>query len=173
MKTLVQHGVITAAFLIARIQAQEISLTADGAVLSGPFKLTNGYLCQPVTTSTADGGRALFAFNITNAGSYVIRATVNAQTTQPHLLGLNIDAEPNEPEMIWDIGVTSGFEPRLVTWRGNGSTTTPQFKPQVFTLSPGKHQLFVRGMEPNTQLQRLSVLQLPAPPTGLHVVAGQ
>lgn len=173
MKRLIQYGVFSAALFIATSRAQELSLTADTAVLSGPFKLTNGYLCQPLTTSIASGGRALFAFNITNAGSYVIRVTVNAQSAQPHSLGINIDAEPKETEMIWDVGVTSGFEPQLVTWRGNGTTTTPQFKPQVFTLSPGAHQVLVRGMDPNTQLQRLSILQLPAPPTGLHVVVGQ
>jgi hypothetical protein len=173
MKTLVRHGVISAALLIATSQAQELSLTADKAVLSGPIKLTNGCLCQPLTTSMANGGRALFAFNITNAGSYVVRVTVNAQNAQPHSIGINIDAEPKEPEMIWDVGATSGFEPQLVAWRGNGTTTTTQSKPQVFALSQGTHQLFVREMDPNTQVQRLSLLQLPAPPTGLHIVVGQ
>ena len=114
----------------------------------------------------------MFAFNITNAGSYVIRVTLNAQGNQPHAFGINIDAEPKEPQMIWDIGATSGFEPRFVNWRGTGNATTAQSSPQVFTLNPGAHQLIVRGMDPNTQLQRLSVLQLPAPPSGLHVVAG-
>jgi hypothetical protein len=173
MKTLVQYGVISAALYIATSQAQELSLTADKAVLSEPLKLTNGCLCQPLKTSMATGGRALFAFNITNGGNYVIQVTINAQSSQPHSLGINIDAEPKEPEMIWDVGTTSGFESQLVAWRGNGTTTTTQSKPQVFTLSQGTHQLFVREMDPYTQLQRLSILQLPAPPTGLHVVVGQ
>ena len=172
MKTSVLYGVIIAALLRAVSQAQELAFNADSAVLSGPFQLTNGYLAQPLTTSLANGGRAVFIFNITNAGSYVIRATVNAQSGQPRSIGINVDADPKEPEMIWDVGATSGFEPRLVSWRSHGTITTPQPAPQVFTLSPGKHQLIVRGIDANTQLQRLSVLQLPAAPTGLHVVTG-
>jgi len=172
MKTAVLLGVITSTLLGAAALAQDVTLNADAAVLSGPFKLTNGYLAQALTTSVANGGRAVFAFTVTNAGSYVIRATVNARSAQPHSFGINVDAEPKEPEMIWDVAPTSGFEPHLVTWRGHGTTPTAQLRPQAFTFRPGPHQLIVRGLDANTQLQRLSVLQLPAAPTGLHVVAG-
>ena len=172
MKRSVVYGVIATAMLGAGALAQDLSFTAGSAVLTEPFKLTNSCLAQPLTTSLANGGRALFAFNITNAGSYVIRATVNAQSTQPHSFGINVDAEPKDPDIIWDVEVTSGFEPRLVSWRGKGPITTPRSSPQVFTLGPGPHQLIVRGIDANTQLKGLSVLQLPAPPSGLHVVAG-
>ena len=172
MKTLVFFGVTAVALLTRASMAQELSLNADSAVLSGAFKLTNGYLSQPVKTSLTNGGRALFSFHVTTAGSYVIQATVNAQGPQRHSFGVNIDGEPKEPEMIWDVAVTSGFEPRVVSWRGNGDASTPQFSQKVFNLSAGAHELVVRGSDANTQLQRLAILQLPSPPSGLHVLSG-
>jgi hypothetical protein len=172
MKTLVVDGVIALALFARATLAQEITLNADSAVLSGPFVLTNGCLCQARITSLTNGGRGLFSFNITNAGGYAVQIIVNAQSPQPHSFGVNIDGEPKEPEMIWDIGATSGFEPHIVSWRGNGTAISPQFSQQVFNLSAGAHQLIVRGKDPNTQLQRISILPLPPAPTGLHVVSG-
>lgn len=172
MKILTLLGVIAAALLTRATLAQEVSLQADSAILSGPFVLTNGYLYQPLSTGLTDGGRALFRFSITNAGSYVIRAAVNAQSPQANSLCINIDAEPQAPKMIWDLAGTAGFEQRFVSWRGNGNVSSPQFSPQVFKLSAGAHQIVVRGRDAKTQLQSLAILQLPAPPTNLHIVSG-
>ena len=71
--------------------------------------------------------------------------------------------------MVWQIPVTSGFEPRLVNWQGAGTADAPQFVRQVFTLTAGAHQLIIRGREANTQLQSLSVLKLPAAPQNIRI----
>jgi len=113
----------------------------------------------------------VFSFSITNAGSYAIQATVNAPGQQPRALGVNIDAEPKEPEMLWEIAGTSGFQTRTVGWRGHGTSNT-RFSQQTFNLSAGGHQLIVRGRDADIQLQRVSILPVPPSPTGLHVVAG-
>lgn len=152
----------------AAAAAQEIALHPDTAVLSGPFVRTNGCLYQPLTTDLASGGRALFRFSVTNEGVYVIQASVNVQGSHTQSFYINIDGEPKETEMIWDIPRTSGFEPRLVTWRGQSSPA----RPQQFKLSAGAHELLVRGKDANAQLQSLTLLPLPAAPTGLHIVSG-
>ena len=147
-------------------------LAGDG-ILTAPFVLTNGYLFQPVETiSPTMGGRAAYSFIITNSGSYVIEALVNAPGDGNNSFFINLDAEPLAPTMIWDIPLTSGFAQRIVSWRGNGSDVQNQFAPQIFTLAPGIHQLILRGREANAQLQSLSIVKIPNPPRRLRFVAG-
>ena len=142
---------------------------AYAGTITAPF-VTNagGYISQSQNTGVANGGSAVYAFNITNTGSYVISATVNAPSDAANSLYVNLDAEPTDPAMIWDIPVTSGFEERTVSWRGNGTVDLNQYIPAVFNLTAGTHQLIVRGREANVQLRRLTVLPYaawrPAPP---------
>jgi hypothetical protein len=106
-------------------------------------------------------------------GGYVLEALVNAPDTGANSFYLNNDAQPQDPTMIWDIPVTSGFERRWVSWRGNGTDTNNQFIPRRFSLSAGGHQLVIVGREANTQLQQLWILPCPAPPRNLQVVTVQ
>lgn len=146
------------------------SFDAYAGTITAPF-VTNsgGYISQSQSTGLADGGAAIYAFNLTNAGSYVISATVNAPGDAANSLYVNLDADPTDPAMIWDIPITSGFEERTVSWRGNGTVDLNQYIPAVFNLTAGTHRLVVRGREANVQVRRLSVLPYagwrPAPPT--------
>lgn len=72
--------------------------------------------------------------------------------------------------MIWDIlPYTSGFQQRLVTWRGTGTGTNNQFIPKIFTLAAGPHQLIICGREANAQLETITILGVPQAPQGLHI----
>jgi hypothetical protein len=88
---------------------------------------------------------------------------LNAPSDGENSLYVNVDGEPADPFMIWDIPVTSGFTNLTANWRGNGTPTSAQFSPKIFTLTAGDHQLYVRGREPNTQLQSFTI----APPGAL------
>jgi hypothetical protein len=83
---------------------------------------------------------------------------VNAPNNGANSFFVNIDAEPQDPYMIWDIPVTTGFGQRIVSWRGNGTFDADQFVPKVFNLSQGAHQLIIRGREVNTLLQDVAIL---------------
>ena len=133
-----------------------LTLPASSAVVSAPLVLTNGIISQPEQTELAGGGKAVFNFTITNAGDYVIRATVNAPAEDANSFYVNVDAPPADPAMIWDIEVTSGFEQRTVSWRGKGDVDSDEFVPKRFTLSAGAHQLIIVGREP-AQLKSPSV----------------
>ena len=149
-----------------------LTFQASAGTITAPFVVTNGAIYQSVSSGVTDGGRAAYTFTLTNSGSYVIQALVSASDLTGNSFYVNIDAEPQDPAMTWDINpMTSGFEQRLVSWRGNGTAEADQFVPQVFRLTAGAHQLIVRGREPNTLLQSLSILQLPTPPANLRVVA--
>ena len=136
-----------------------IPLTPETVV--APFILTNNYLYQPFETGVADGGLAAYSFVITIPGNYAIRAVVNAPDGSANSFFVNLDAEPQDPYMIWDVPITAGFEQREVSWRGNGTFDNNEFVPKVFNLAQGPHQLVIRGREGYTLLQSITILQMP------------
>ncbi|NOS70519.1 MAG: hypothetical protein HOP33_11385 [Verrucomicrobia bacterium] len=143
--------------------------------ITAPF-VTNsgGYISQPSETTVTTGGQAVYGFTITSPGSYVISANINAPGDAANSLYLNIDSQPSDPNMIWDIPITTGFQPRVASWRGAGTFDSPQFVPAVFNLTAGVHQLILRGREGGVQIGRISVAPYSTvtPPQNLHVVSG-
>ena len=131
-------------------------MPASAAVVTAPLVLKDGAISQPQQTELTEGGKAVFEFTLAKAGNYVIHAEVNAPAEDANSFFLNIDAPPEDPAMIWDIDVTSGFEERLVSWRGKGDVDNDEFKPKVFKLSAGPHKLFLVGREP-TFLKSISI----------------
>jgi hypothetical protein len=154
--------------------APSTSLTfqATAGNLASPMTISNNFIYQPVYTGVTNGGQATFTFTITNAGNYVIQALVNAMSEGNKSFYINIDGQPTDPTMIWDMTVTSGFQYELVSWRGNGTFDHDQFDPQIFNLSQGTHQLIIVGREAFTDLQSFSILEVPAAPQNLRVVPG-
>jgi hypothetical protein len=134
-----------------------VELPASAAILTPPMILSGGSVYQTIQTTLAQSGAATFNFTLTNTGTYVLQALVNAAQTDADSAFVNIDAQPQDPFMIWDIPLTSGFEQRLVSWRGNG-TINDQFIPIEFSLNSGTHQLIIRGREANVLLQHVTVL---------------
>lgn len=147
-----------------------LSFEAEAGQIVSPFVVSGGTISQAAnTTDPTLGGAARYRFNITNAGDYVVKAAVNAPDANTDSFFINIDAEPSDPVMIWDvIPSTSGIEERVASWRGNGTFDAPQFSPKAFTLSVGVHTLTIRGREANTIIDRLAIqmvtgsLQAPA-----------
>lgn len=151
--------------------AQPLTIEAESGVISAPFAITNGYVYQPLPTGVTNGGRAVYDFTITNAGKYVILATVNAPDASANTFFVGIDAEPQSPASIWEFPAKTRFTEHLVSLRGN----TPPSS-QAYTLSEGTHQLIIRGSGANAQLDRLAIVRVPesppAPPANLRIVAG-
>jgi hypothetical protein len=115
-------------------------------------------------------GRAVYNFIVTETGDYAIQAMVNAPTLLENSFLVNIDGEPQEPVMVWDIPVTSGFENRLVSIRGNGTFDHNEFTPKLFSLTAGTHQLIVLGREANARLQNFDLIKSPAPPQNFSIL---
>jgi hypothetical protein len=151
-----------------------LTFQAGSATITAPFVVANGVLYQSTTVNDAvSGGSATYSFSLTNGGSFVIQALVSATNLANNSFYVNIDGAPQDPSMAWDImPITSGFEQRMVSWRGNGTSEANQFVPEIFQLSAGTHQIVIKGREAYTQLQSFSILQVPPPPLNLHVLAG-
>ena len=150
------------------------SFAASAGTIAAPFDANGGaYLSQPAETGVSDGGRAVYDFTTLVADNYSIYLNVNAPNQGANSIYVNVDAEPQDPSMVWDIPLTTGFEWRRVGWRGNGSFDNPQYTNKEFNLSAGKHQLIIRGREANTQVARISIsLSPPQKVRVLPAVAG-
>ena len=135
-----------------------LSFEAEAGQIVSPFVISTGAVSQATSTTTpALGGAARYRFNITQFGDYVIKAAVDAPNTSADSFYVNIDAEPADPIMIWDIGLTLGVEERVVSWRGSGTFDAPEFKPKHFLLGPGEHTLIIRGREADARIDRITV----------------
>jgi len=133
-----------------------VTLAASSATVTSPLALTNGVLSQPETTSIEDGGKAVFTFTVTNEGDYVITGQVNAPDDSSNSFFVNVDAQPEDPAMVWDIDATTGFEERVVSWRGSGDAGSDEFSPKKFHLTAGSHKLILVGREP-AELKSLAI----------------
>ena len=148
-------------------------IEGESGTISAPFTISGGYISQSVTTGLTGSGRAAYSITLASDGDYVIQAFVNGSSLTSNSFYLNIDAEPQDPVMEWDIlPPTAGFENRFVSWRGSGTADADEFVPKIFHLTSGTHQVILRGREADTQLDRFTILKLPAPPQGLQVVPG-
>ncbi len=149
-----------------------LTLSATSGSLSGPYLISNGAVYQTATTGPTTGWRGAYTFTVSRTGDYLVSATVSAPNSLANSLYVNIDTEPSDPLMIWDIPVASGFVSQVAAWRGSGlassdpSGFSEQFAPKVFNLAQGTHQLIIRGREGNTQLSSITIspaASLPAP----------
>ncbi|MCX8089447.1 MAG: hypothetical protein N3I86_00710 [Verrucomicrobiae bacterium] len=162
---------------LAAPQAAPVAMfEAESGTVTAPFGVSAGAVSQAVETDLISGGRAVYAFNVPSQGQYTVTAWVNAPTTSANSFYINVNAEPTDPYMIWDVlPLTSGFEARTVSWRGNGTFDNNEFNPKVFTLTAGAHSLVVIGREANAALDRFEirpVVALPArpvAPSGIRV----
>ena len=126
------------------------------AVISAPLVCKDGAISQPAQTEVTEGGKANFTFKVAEAGEYLIHAVVNAPDEDSNSFFLNIDGQPGDPLMLWDMEVTKGFEERIVSWRGSGDSPSDEFSPKIFKLTAGEHKLIVVGREP-AQLKSLAI----------------
>jgi adhesin HecA-like repeat protein len=152
-----------------------ITINATSVPVNGLLTTTtmiNGvpvsYIYQPLPSMGATGGgAAVYNFTITNAGDYEIQALVNAPSENANSFYVNIDGPPQDSTMIWDImPVTSGFEQRTVSWRGNGSENNDQIVPKTFNLSAGPHQITFVGREPYTALSSFTLIPVASATAG-------
>jgi hypothetical protein len=140
-----------------------LTFAADSGTISPPFVVGNGTISQPSQTGLENGGRAVYRFNLPRAGSYIISAMVTAPNDGQNSFCVNIDAEPSDPLMIWDIPVCATPTRHLISWRGkgNGDPGLSEYRPKIFNLSAGTHQLVIRGREVNTTLGAISIVAAP------------
>jgi hypothetical protein len=148
------------------------SFEGESGVVTAPFTAAGGSISQSSNTGVSDGGRAIYLFAVPTNGNYVVTALVNAPGEGANSFYLNIDGEPTDPAMIWDVPVTSGFQNQVASWRGSGTADANEFVPKIFSLSAGQHILTIVGREPNAAIDNIEIelLTPPSPPTNLILI---
>jgi hypothetical protein len=107
-----------------------------------------GYVSQPIETSSPSAGaQATYDFQISATGNYTISAIVQAPTEAANSFYVNVDAQPTDPTMIWDLPLVSSPTNAVVSWRGTGSPDNNEFSRRSFTCPP-VHKLIIRGRKP-------------------------
>ena len=135
-----------------------LSWESTAGVIQSPFTESGGYVSQPVETKDPSaGGQATYDFEITAAGNYTISANVNSPNVGANSFYVNVDAQPTDPTMIWDVPIGSGPTSVGVSWRGSGTDVDNEFSPKIFSLSAGVHKLIIRGREAGTQLGKITI----------------
>lgn len=154
-----------------------LTFESTAGTITAPFAVNGGgYVSQADETLQINGGRAVYGFRITSPGDYRVSALVNCPTDAANSFFINIDAEPVDPSMVWDVlPLTGGFESRTASWRGSGTFDNPQYPSKIFNLSDGTHHLIIRGREAGAQIGRITIepivaTAVPRPPSSLQVV---
>lgn len=141
---------------VANAPPAALSFLASAATLTAPIVFNGDHFSQPDKTELTDGGKAVFNFTVTNAGTSLICAVVNATDKDSNSFFVNVDASPEDPVMIRDMAVTSGFEERTASWRRNGDVDKSEFATKTFKLTAGEHKLILVGREP-VKLKSISI----------------
>ena len=168
MKRAILSGFTFAALISSWLASAQCvaEFNGGGGLISPPFVLTNGYIFQPASTDGTNGGRAVYSFTVPAEGQYAIQAFAEVLTKEAGSLLVDIDSEPKDPDMIWELAPTTGF---ATNWVSIGKDKTPKY----FHLTQGHHQIIIRGRSSNVKLAHIRVLARPKPPAGLRMVIGQ
>jgi len=140
-----------------------LSFPSTSGNLSAPFAAnSDSTVSQSVeTTDPTQGGEAVYTFDVASDGAYIISALVSCPDDSSNSFFINVDGEPTTA-MIWSAPLTSGLESKTVSWAAN-------LVPQVFNLSAGTHQLFIRGREAGAKIGQITISAALSPPTNLRV----
>lgn len=143
-----------------------LSWEAEDGLIEGKFIVENGAIRQDGwalsdTVESSLRGKASYKFIIPEEGKYLLKLLVKGESLSNNSFLVNIDNNPSSPEMIWDFPVTTGFEERTVSHRGNGNDNENEFTPMVFALSAGEHTLIIFGREADSMIDRISFEKMP------------
>jgi hypothetical protein len=157
-----------------------LSWGASQGSLTAPMISTNDvsgiYVYQPDGGYLGQTGKAMYTFSVTNAGNYMISAVVCTPDQDSNSFWLTLDqTSPDDPTDVWVMPVTGAgvWQKCYASWRGTGSTTSPQYPLKKWALTAGQHTVCLWGREGNARVQTVSVEKVPAPPANLRVVAAQ
>jgi hypothetical protein len=137
---------------------------SSAGVITAPFVVnSDNTISQAIqTVDPTLGGQAVYTFGITNPGNYIVTANVDCPSDASNSFFVNIDSQPTV-NMVWSIPLTSGLEPRTVSW---GADPTPH----GWTLTAGTHQLIIRGREAGAKLGQITIAAAVPPPQNLRIV---
>ena len=111
------------------------------------------------TNDPSSGGDLEFRFNAPFTADYEVSALLSCPDGGSNSLYINIDAQPVDPTMIWDVPITSfGLERRTAAWRGERDwNVTSSVLPEDAAFNAGRTSFVIRGREANTVIGPITI----------------
>lgn len=146
----------------------------------------NGTLVSPMAASanvisaTGDSssavstdGYALFGFTVASNGYYYLDVNARGETSGADSFYVQIDGVPVAQTNTWDIlPATTGFENRVVSWRGGGTFDAPQYETNLWNLTTGNHLLAIFRREPGAAISNITLRAYSATPSPNLIPSG-
>lgn len=131
---------------------------AENGNITAPFVKSATYISQgSESASVSAGGKVTFLVNIPVNGNYKVSLNVNAPNDSANSVWVNFNSTPTDPSMVSDITLTSGYQNRVLSWRGNGTYTSNQFVPKIWRLTAGTNTLIIVGREANVLIDKVII----------------
>lgn len=152
-----------------------VVLEAESGEITAPFMVSGEEVFQLVETpDPANGGQALYRFDVAVAGQYAVSILVDAPDAASNSVFLRFNDQPEGVDDMWPImPATSGKEERWVRlgfWEDEEGMAyvNPPDDPrrrveQTFELEAGENTLIMRGRESGTRIDRIKLLRVPTP----------
>lgn len=162
-----QTGNFEAQARFEREFAQVAFFEAEAGTVTAPFAVSEGAVNQFADTgdNIPIAGRAIYPFTISEAGEYIIAATVNAPSQSSNSFFVTVSTDPNSDPTLdnaWHMATTGGFDERFVSWGGFTSGSNPT---KIFNLTPGNYYLIIRARESETALDNITIIHKGATPS--------
>ena len=115
------------------------------------------------TNDPSSGGDLEFRFNAPITADYQVSALLDCSDSASNSFYINIDAQPIDPTMIWDVPITNSnyyLERRTASWRGNATGgSPPQFYPKRSGILDAVENtpFVIRGCEANAIIGPLTI----------------
>lgn len=142
---------------------QGLIFEAESAQLTSPMNLDSTSSMTWIysdwqTIVPSPVGMASYTFQITETGYYLVTLYAKTPSGANNSIYLNID-DPNftEPEMVWDMPVSTEWTSMTSSWRGNGTFEHSQYSPKTWFLTEGQHILYVGSREAGALIDSITM----------------
>lgn len=147
----------------AEIFNPNVEVEAESGDITSPMQVVSGTY---VITTTRDEGSVSFTFNIVDPGDYFLKAYVmtpdDGGTSDHNSFFVDMDNIPDITisEYVYDTVETASYVWDDVSLRGpNGSMTSAEYDPKIWTLTAGTHTIYIYGREEDTRLDKIKLVR--------------
>jgi hypothetical protein len=150
--------------------APPIVIEAESGDLTPPFSKSGTTVVYHANSPT-NSGRAVYRFDVPEAGTFALRSVMSGTEGTSHTLYLSIDKDDPEMADRWKFTANPKFQTNWVRFDSQTNRFGPPGRPTGVFLEKGSHTLIIRGNEADLKIDRFEVCRVPAPPkeVGLKV----
>jgi hypothetical protein len=133
-------------------------LARNGTLVAPMAASANVISATGDSSSSVTDGYALFGFTVASNGYYYLDVNARGETSGADSFYVQIDGVPVAQTHTWDIlPATTGFQDRVVSWRGGGTFDAPQYPTNLWNLTTGNHLLAIFRREPGAAISNITL----------------